>query len=68
MGCYKNTLKNNKHTLSNLYFQCLHMIQEIFLTKSAKEQTQNTRKSETDAIVPLLPQIRAEGTLLGGIK
>lgn len=26
-----------------------------------KEQAQNTRKSETDVIVPLLPQIRAEG-------
>lgn len=30
-------------------------------TKLAKEQARNTRKSETDAIVPLLPQIRAEG-------
>ena len=34
---------------------------DFLFTKSAKEQTQNTRKSETDAIVPLLPQIRAEG-------
>ena len=30
-------------------------------TKSAKEQAQNTRKNETDVIVPLLPQIRTEG-------
>lgn len=30
-------------------------------TKSAIEQAKNVRKSETDAIVPLLPQIRAEG-------
>ncbi|WP_420792436.1 site-specific integrase [Bacillus cereus] len=30
-------------------------------TKSVREQARNTRKSETDAIVPLLPQIRAEG-------
>lgn len=29
-------------------------------SKAAKEQAKNTRKSETDAIVPLLPQIRAE--------
>ncbi|PHG67305.1 site-specific integrase [Bacillus toyonensis] len=28
--------------------------------KQAKEQAQNTRKSETDAIVPHLPQIRSE--------
>ena len=34
---------------------------DFSFTKSAKEQAQNTRKSETDAIVPLLPQIRAEG-------
>lgn len=33
---------------------------DFSFTKSAKEQAQNTRKSETDAIVPLLPQIRAE--------
>ncbi|MGE7998908.1 site-specific integrase [Lysinibacillus sp. NPDC093190] len=30
-------------------------------TKAAKEQARNTRKSETDAIVDFLPQIRAEG-------
>ncbi|QED50013.1 site-specific integrase [Cytobacillus dafuensis] len=30
-------------------------------TKSATEQAHNTRKNETDVIVPLLPQIRAEG-------
>ena len=34
---------------------------DFSFTKSAKEQAHNTRKSETDAIVPLLPQIRAEG-------
>jgi hypothetical protein len=34
---------------------------DFSFTKSAIEQAQNTRKSETDAIVPLLPQIRAEG-------
>ncbi|PEP12644.1 integrase [Bacillus pseudomycoides] len=34
---------------------------EFSFTKAAKEQAQNTRKSETDAIVPFLPQIRAEG-------
>ncbi|TDK58179.1 site-specific integrase [Bacillus salipaludis] len=34
---------------------------DFTFTKSAKEQAQSTRKSETDAIVPLLPQIRAEG-------
>jgi integrase len=34
---------------------------DFSFTKSAKEQAQNTRKSETDVIVPLLPQIRAEG-------
>ncbi|KEZ49898.1 tyrosine-type recombinase/integrase [Metabacillus indicus] len=34
---------------------------DFTFTKSAKEHTRNTRKSETDAIVPLLPQIRAEG-------
>ncbi|MBM7633990.1 tyrosine-type recombinase/integrase [Geomicrobium sediminis] len=34
---------------------------DFTFTKSAKEQARNTRKSETDAIVPLLPQIRAEG-------
>jgi len=33
---------------------------DFSFTKSATEQAQNTRKSETDAIVPLLPQIRAE--------
>ncbi|MFJ8530341.1 hypothetical protein [Bacillus sp. NPDC094106] len=34
---------------------------DFSFSKSAKEQSQNTRKSETDVIVPLLPQIRAEG-------
>ncbi|WP_342567774.1 site-specific integrase [Psychrobacillus sp. FSL K6-4046] len=34
---------------------------DFSFTKSSKEQAKNTRKSETDAIVPLLPQIRAEG-------
>lgn len=34
---------------------------DFTFTKSAKEQAHNTRKSETDAIVPFLPQIRAEG-------
>lgn len=34
---------------------------DFSFTKSAKEQAQNSRKNETDAIVPLLPQIRAEG-------
>lgn len=34
---------------------------DFSFSKLAKEQAQNTRKSETDAIVPLLPQIRAEG-------
>lgn len=34
---------------------------DFSFTKSAKEQARNTRKSETDVIVPLLPQIRAEG-------
>lgn len=34
---------------------------DFSFTKSAKELAQNTRKSETDVIVPLLPQIRAEG-------
>ncbi|HDR7470486.1 MULTISPECIES: tyrosine-type recombinase/integrase [Bacillus] len=33
---------------------------EFTFTKQAKEQAQYTRKSETDAIVPYLPQIRAE--------
>ncbi len=36
---------------------------DFTFTKSSKEQAQNTRKSETDAIVPLLPQIRNEGNL-----
>lgn len=34
---------------------------DFSFTKSVKEQAQNTRKSETDVIVPLLPEIRAEG-------
>jgi integrase len=34
---------------------------DFSFTKSAKEQAKNARKNETDAIVPLLPQIRAEG-------
>lgn len=34
---------------------------DFSFTKSAMTQRKNTRKSETDAIVPLLPQIRAEG-------
>ncbi|MGG3471588.1 tyrosine-type recombinase/integrase [Neobacillus pocheonensis] len=34
---------------------------DFSFTKSAKDQAQNIRKRETDAIVPLLPQIRAEG-------
>lgn len=34
---------------------------DFSFTKAAKDQTKNSRKSETDAIVPLLPQIRAEG-------
>ena len=33
---------------------------DFTLHKQAKEQAQSTRKSETDAIVPHLPQIRAE--------
>lgn len=33
---------------------------DFSFTKSAKEQAQNTRKNETDVIVPLLPKIRAE--------
>lgn len=33
---------------------------DFSFTKQAREQAQNTRKSETDAIVPHLPQIRAE--------
>lgn len=33
---------------------------DFSFAKLAKEQAHNTRKSETDAIVPLLPQIRAE--------
>lgn len=34
---------------------------DFSFTKSAMQQAQNTRKSETDVIVPLLSQIRAEG-------
>lgn len=34
---------------------------DFSFTKSSKEHAKNTRKSETDVIVPLLPQIRAEG-------
>jgi integrase len=34
---------------------------DFSFTKSAKEEAQKTRKCETDVIVPLLPQIRAEG-------
>ncbi|OFD47714.1 tyrosine-type recombinase/integrase [Bacillus mycoides] len=33
---------------------------DFLFSKQAREQAQNTRKSETDAIVPNLPQIRAE--------
>lgn len=33
---------------------------DFIFNKQAKEQAQNTRKSETDAIVPYLPKIRAE--------
>ncbi len=33
---------------------------DFSFTQSAKEQARNTRKSETDVIVPLLPKIRAE--------
>ncbi|WP_257143367.1 site-specific integrase, partial [Bacillus cereus] len=33
---------------------------DFMLNKQAKEQAQNTRKSETDAIVPYLPQIRSD--------
>ena len=33
---------------------------DFSFSKQAREQAQNTRKSETDAIVPYLPQIRAE--------
>lgn len=34
---------------------------DFSFAKQAKDQTRDTRKSETDAIVPYLPQIRAEG-------
>lgn len=34
---------------------------DFSFTKSAITQRQNTRKNETDVIVPLLPKIRAEG-------
>ncbi|ASS97561.1 site-specific integrase [Peribacillus simplex] len=34
---------------------------DFSFTKSAKEQAQRTRKSETDVIVPLLSEIRSEG-------
>ncbi|XZF77910.1 site-specific integrase [Bacillus sp. AL-1R] len=34
---------------------------DFSFTRAANEQAKNTRKSETDAIVPLLPRIRAEG-------
>ncbi len=33
---------------------------DFMFSKQKKEQAQNTRKSETDAIVPYLPQIRVE--------
>ncbi|MEB8650028.1 site-specific integrase [Bacillus cereus] len=33
---------------------------DFSVSKQAREQAQNTRKSETDVIVPYLPQIRAE--------
>ncbi|OUA51232.1 tyrosine-type recombinase/integrase [Bacillus thuringiensis] len=33
---------------------------DFIFNKQTREQAQNTRKSETDAIVPYLPQIRAE--------
>lgn len=33
---------------------------DFSFSKQAREQAQNTRKNETDAIVPYLPQIRAE--------
>lgn len=34
---------------------------DFTFTKKAREDAQSTRKAETDAIVHLLPQIRAEG-------
>ncbi|KQL55379.1 integrase [Heyndrickxia shackletonii] len=34
---------------------------DFSFTKSAKDLAKDTRKNETDVIVPLLPQIRAEG-------
>lgn len=34
---------------------------DFSFAKQAKDQTRDTRKNETDAIVPYLPQIRAEG-------
>ncbi|MED1596216.1 MULTISPECIES: tyrosine-type recombinase/integrase [Bacillus] len=48
------------------YFQQFLLPKPLFdsrdftFTKQAREQAQNTRKSETDAILPYLPQIRAE--------
>ncbi|KZR59358.1 site-specific integrase [Pseudobacillus badius] len=36
---------------------------DFSFTKLAKEQSQETRKNETDAIVPFLPKIRAEAHL-----
>ncbi|MEK4500808.1 site-specific integrase [Bacillus sp. FSL R12-0069] len=40
----------------------MHMFdsRDFIFNKQAKEQARNTRKSETDAIVPYLPNIRAE--------
>ncbi|PES74617.1 integrase [Bacillus cereus] len=59
------TSKLNKE--QQLYFQQYLFPMPSFdsrdfsFTKLAIEERTNTRKSETDAVVPLLPQIRAEG-------
>lgn len=55
------TSKLNSEQQSYFGQYLFQMPRDFTFTKSAKEQAQNTRKSETDAIVPLLPQMRAEG-------
>lgn len=53
--------EQQEHFQRFIFTMPIYDSKDFSFTKAAKEQAQNTRKSETDAIVPLLPQIRAEG-------
>lgn len=54
--------KEEKYHFQQFIFQMpSYDTRDFTFTKSSKEQSKKTRKDETDAILPLLPQIRAEG-------